>query len=122
MIRSHGRFDAGAMDEGALPGLRSKLLNRRSFLIGSAVGLGALGLAGCASSDDLLRAEAAKLRQGPRLDRAQLLARLDAARKDPRFEEPVATLFQKKAPEASTDDELQALVDAIELLSKAGKA
>ena len=71
---------------------------------------------------DALRAEAASLRQQPRLSRAELLARLDAARNDPRFGEPVATLFQKKAPEASTDEELQALVDAIALLSKTGQA
>ena len=43
MIMDRGIADAGAMDEGALPGLRSGLLNRRSFLFGSAVGLGALG-------------------------------------------------------------------------------
>ena len=60
MIMDRGIADAGAADEDALPGLRSGLLNRRSFLFGSAVSLGALGLAGCASSDDLLRAEAAK--------------------------------------------------------------
>jgi hypothetical protein len=71
---------------------------------------------------EALRAEAASLRQQPRLTRAELLARLDAARNDPRFEEPVATLFQKKAPEASTDEELQTLVDAIALLSKTGQA
>jgi hypothetical protein len=71
---------------------------------------------------EALRAEAATLRQRPRLPRADLLAHLEAARKDPRFEAPVATLFQKKAPEASTDEELQALLDAIELLSKVGQA
>jgi hypothetical protein len=71
---------------------------------------------------EALRAEAASLRQRPRLSRGELLARLEVARKDPRFQEPVATLFQKKGPEASTDAELQALVDAIELLSKTGQA
>jgi hypothetical protein len=71
---------------------------------------------------EALRAEAASLRQKPRLSRAELMARLTAARNDPRFQEPVATLFQKKAPEASTDEELQSLVDAIELLSKVGQA
>jgi hypothetical protein len=69
-----------------------------------------------------VRAEAASLRQRARLARSELLARLDIARNDPRFQEPVATLFQKKALEASTDEELQALVDAIELLSKIGQA
>jgi hypothetical protein len=69
-----------------------------------------------------VRAEAASLRQRARLARPELVARLDTARNDPRFREPVATLFQKKALEASTDEELQALVDAIELLSKIGQA
>jgi hypothetical protein len=31
-------------------------------------------------------------------------------------------LFQKKTPEASTDDELQALIDAIDLLAKLERA
>jgi hypothetical protein len=71
---------------------------------------------------EALRDEAASLRRRPRLARAELMASLEASREDPRFEAPVATLFQKKAPEASTDEELQALVDAIELLSKVGQA
>src|SRR6516225_9721348 len=60
MIMDRGIVDAGVMDDGPLPGLRSRLFNRRSFLHGFAVSFGALGLAGCASSDGLLRAEAAK--------------------------------------------------------------
>ena len=52
------------------------------------------------------------------LSRAQLLARLDAARRDPRFQAPVAALFRDKSPEASTDLELWALLDRIELLAK----
>jgi len=44
------------MGDSALPGLRSEFLNRRSFLFGSAVSLGALGLAGCATTDDMARA------------------------------------------------------------------
>jgi hypothetical protein len=65
---------------------------------------------------------AAHVRSRPALPRAALLARLDAARKDPRFAEPVAMLFQKKTAEASTDAELQALVDSIDLLSKIEEA
>ncbi|MCC3244421.1 L,D-transpeptidase [Methylocystis sp. WRRC1] len=60
MIMGDGIADTGERIEGALPGLQSGRLNRRSFLSGSAAGLGALGLAGCVSSDDMLRAEAAK--------------------------------------------------------------
>ena len=66
MNMDRGIVDAGARDEAALPGIRSGLLNRRSFLLGSAVGLGALGLAGCAT-DFMSRADAEKL-YGPMPD------------------------------------------------------
>jgi hypothetical protein len=46
------------------------------------------------------------------------VARIDRARNDPRFTAPVAALFRSKTPEASTDEELQALLDQIELLAK----
>jgi lipoprotein-anchoring transpeptidase ErfK/SrfK len=47
-------------DEAAAPGLRSGLLDRRSFLLGSAASLGALGLAGCTTmSGGMSNAEAA---------------------------------------------------------------
>jgi hypothetical protein len=71
---------------------------------------------------EAFRTEAAAQCSGPRLPRPELLARLAAARKDPRFATPVAMLFQKKTPEASTDDELQALIDAIDLLAKLERA
>jgi hypothetical protein len=60
MIMDGGIADDGELDEAARLGPRSALLNRRSFLFGSAVGLGALGLAGCAS-DNMSLAEAEKL-------------------------------------------------------------
>jgi lipoprotein-anchoring transpeptidase ErfK/SrfK len=60
MIIGRDIAEAAETDEGVLPGLRLGLLNRRSFLVGSAVSLGALGLAGCAS-DAMSRAEAEKL-------------------------------------------------------------
>ena len=84
MIMDRGITDAGAMDEGAPPGLRSGLLNRRSFLFGSAVGLGALGLAGCATSDDLLRAEAAKV-YGPAPDEKFPIPAVDVSKIDPKY-------------------------------------
>jgi len=70
---------------------------------------------------EAFRAEAAAhaaRRSGHPLSRVALLARLEAARQDPRFAAPVAMLFQKKTAEACTDAELQALVDSIELLAK----
>jgi hypothetical protein len=61
---------------------------------------------------------AATVRARPRLPRAELLRHLEAARSDPRFRAPVAALFREKSPEASTDEELQALCDQLELLAK----
>ena len=67
-----------------------------------------------------VRAAATALRSAPRepLSRKDLLDRVALARKDPRFNAPVAALFRNKTPEASTDEELQALLDQIELLAK----
>jgi hypothetical protein len=64
------------------------------------------------------QAVAAASRTTEKLPRPELLRRLAAARTDPRFATPVAALFQKKTPEASTDEELQALLEQIELLAK----
>ncbi|MDQ0394304.1 lipoprotein-anchoring transpeptidase ErfK/SrfK [Labrys monachus] len=56
-----GIAGAGEMDKVARPGLRAGLLDRRSFLFGSAaVGMSALGLAGCAT-DGMSLAEAEKI-------------------------------------------------------------
>jgi hypothetical protein len=67
-----------------------------------------------------VRATAAAMKSAPRekLSRDQLFARIERARTDPRFAAPVAALFRAKTPEASTDEELQALLDQIELLAK----
>ena len=66
-----------------------------------------------------VRAAAEAKRTAPRetLTRAELFARIEKARVDPRFTAPVAALFRDTTPEASTDDELQALLDQIELLA-----
>jgi hypothetical protein len=73
---------------------------------------------------EAFRAEAATASRsgGPVLPRAALLARLEQARQDPRFATPVAMLFRQKSAEASTDAELQALVESLELLSKLEEA
>jgi hypothetical protein len=69
---------------------------------------------------DAFRALAAEQRSRPRekLSRGDLIDRLKAARNDPCFDAPVAALFRDKSPEASTDEELWALLDQIELLAK----
>jgi hypothetical protein len=65
------------------------------------------------------RAKAAAIRATPRekLSRDELFARINRARNDPRFSAPVAALFRNKTAEASTDEELVAILDQIELLA-----
>ena len=67
---------------------------------------------------DVFRASASAQPRRAKLPRAELLRRIAAARGDARFAAPVAALFQKKTSEASTDDELAALLEQIELLAK----
>jgi len=77
--------NAGERSEVALPGLRSERLNRRSFLFGSAASLGALGLAGCATTDDaMIRAEAAKL-YGPVPDKKFPIPAVDVSKIDSKY-------------------------------------
>src|SRR5947209_1900396 len=58
-------------------------LNRRSFLFGSAVSLGALGLAGCAS-DGMSLAEAQKL-YGPATNEKFPIPAVDVSKIDPKY-------------------------------------
>ncbi len=53
-----------------------------------------------------------------KLPRADLLAKVDAARSDPRFKQKVGALFRKRTPEESSDEELETILEAIELLAK----
>lgn len=71
-----------------------------------------------AAKHEAFRATAAAHKSKTVLPRAELMARLNAARNNPKFAAPVATLFQKKTEEAATDEELQDLLDRIELLAK----
>ncbi|MCJ8144371.1 L,D-transpeptidase [Ancylobacter sp. A5.8] len=57
MMKNPSKAAAGRMDDLG----RAGLLSRRSFLAGSALGLGALGLGGCASMDGMSLAEAQKV-------------------------------------------------------------
>jgi lipoprotein-anchoring transpeptidase ErfK/SrfK len=82
MMTDGGNADAGEMNEAALRGLRSGLLNRRSFLFGSAVGLGTLGLAGCATTDDM--SEAKKI-YGPVADKRFDIPAVDVSKLDAKY-------------------------------------
>jgi hypothetical protein len=97
MIMDDGIADAGERNEGALLGLRSGRLNRRSFLFGSAVGLGALGLAGCATSDDMMRAEAAKWYARAPNEKFPIPA-VDVSKIDPKYFRQTVRYDTKEAP------------------------
>src|SRR5215208_4048996 len=61
MMVNAGNAGAGSRDRAAVLGPRSGLLDRRSFLFGSAFSVGALSLAGCVTQDGMSVAEASKL-------------------------------------------------------------
>ena len=84
MITDGGIANDGWIDEAARPGLRSRPLNRRSFLFGSAVSLGALGLAGCAMTDGMSLADAEKM-YGPAPDDKFPIPAVDVSKLDPKY-------------------------------------
>jgi lipoprotein-anchoring transpeptidase ErfK/SrfK len=96
MIMDRGIADAGAMGEGALPGLRSRLLNRRAFLFGSAAGLAALGLAGCAS-DYISLAEAEKV-YGPVPNEKFPIPAVDVSKVNPKYFRKTVRYDSNEAP------------------------
>ncbi len=74
--------------------------------------------AGANAKLETFRKTAEASRTKEKLPRPEILRRLEIARNDARFATPVAALFKNKTTEASTDEELQALLDQIELLRK----
>ncbi len=84
MIKHSSIAEAGEIDEVGRSNFRSGLLNRRSFLLGSAAGLGALGLTGCAVTDGMSMAEAAKV-YGPVADDKFPIPAVDVAKIDPKY-------------------------------------
>jgi lipoprotein-anchoring transpeptidase ErfK/SrfK len=74
-----------------------KLLNRRSVLCGSAASFGALALTGCSTSDDLLRAEAAKL-YGPVSSEKFPIPAADLSKVDPKYFRQTVRYDSNEAP------------------------
>ncbi|MDI4655833.1 L,D-transpeptidase [Xanthobacter autotrophicus] len=97
MMMDGGNAAAGEIEEAALPGLRSGSLNRRSFLVGSALGLGSLGLAGCASSDGMSLAEAEKL-YGPVPTEKFPIPAVDVKKVNPKYFRRTVSYDTKEAP------------------------
>ncbi|MFS8036657.1 L,D-transpeptidase [Xanthobacter sp. AM11] len=97
MIMDGGKGAAGAMDEVALPGLGSSALSRRSFLFGSAIGIGTLGLAGCATPDGMSLAEAEKL-YGPVPTEKFPIPAADVSKVNPKYYRRTVRYESKEAP------------------------
>ena len=92
-------MDCGDADAGQMASLlrRPGLVNRRSFLTGSALGLGALGLAGCATSGGMSLAEATML-YGPVPDEKFPIPAADISRVDPKYYRRTLQYDTKEAP------------------------
>jgi lipoprotein-anchoring transpeptidase ErfK/SrfK len=96
MITNGAIAGAGEMDEAASRELGSGLLNRRSFLLGSAAGVGALGLAGCAS-DGMSRMDAMAL-YGPVPDPKFAIPAVDVSKIDPKYYRRTVRYDTREAP------------------------
>ena len=93
-----GQNAAGSeIDEVAVPELRSGTLNRRSFLFGSAIGLGALGLAGCSTSDGISLAEAQQI-YGPVPTEKFPIPAVDLSKVNPKYFRRTVSYESKEAP------------------------
>jgi len=97
MIMNGGNAGDGERDEAALLGARAGLLSRRSFLAGSAASLGALGLAGCATSDGMSLAEARQV-YGPVPDEKFPIPAIDVSKVDPKYFRRTVRYETKEAP------------------------
>lgn len=94
-----GKAGTGNMDKIAPLGRRADLLDRRSFLIGSAAGLGALGLAGCATSSDRVMsyAEAEKVYGAVPEEKFPIPA-VDVSKVDPKYFRRTVRFDSKEEP------------------------
>lgn len=78
-------------------GRRTELLDRRSFLAGLAAELGVLGLAGYATTDGLLLAEATKV-DGPMPDEKFSIPATDIGKLDTKYYRRTVRYESKEAP------------------------
>src|SRR5829696_4396282 len=97
MMVNAGNAGAGSRDRAAVLGPRSGLLDRRSFLFGSAFSVGALSLAGCVTQDGMSVAEASKL-YGPLPDEKFPIPAVDIAKVDPKYYRRTVRYDTKEAP------------------------
>lgn len=96
MIEDETIADFGERNPEGSRGARSAHLDRRSFLLGTASGFGAFGLAGCVS-DGMSLADAAKL-YGPLPNEKFPIPAVDVNRVDPKYFRRTVRYDAKEAP------------------------
>lgn len=84
MIADGGDAASGTVNDVARRERRAGRLDRRSFLVGSALGLGGLGLAGCGTIDGVSLAEAKKI-YGPMPDEKFAIPAVDVSKVNPKY-------------------------------------
>jgi lipoprotein-anchoring transpeptidase ErfK/SrfK len=94
MTMNHGMAGASGQDEVEL---RAGRLDRRSFLVGSAVGLGSLTLGGCVATDGMSRMEARAL-YGPLPNEKFPIPAVDVDKVDPKYYRRTVRYETKEAP------------------------
>jgi len=100
MIVDEGTAADRGMDEGARSGPPAARLNRRAFLIGSAAGIGALGLAGCTTSGGgaaMSVAEAQKV-YGPVPNERFPIPAVNVSKVNPKYYRRTVAYNTKEAP------------------------
>ena len=97
MFTSSHIAQSGDIDDAKPFARRSRMLDRRSFLIGSAAGFSALGLGGCATIDGMSPEEAAKL-YGPAPDEKFPIPAVDVSKIDPKYYRRTVSYESKEAP------------------------
>ncbi|MFO1134820.1 MAG: L,D-transpeptidase [Rhodoblastus sp.] len=97
MRNSNISIRAAAAVERSDEAFRTERLDRRSFLFGSAAGLGALGLGGCMTTEGMSRAEAEKM-YGSVADKKFAIPAVDIGKIDPKFYRQRVHYPSKEAP------------------------
>lgn len=89
--------EAGGLDGRGRLGSETGVLSRRSFLAGSALGIGALSLGGCGTTDTLLMAEAAKT-YGPMPNEKFPIPAVDVSKVNPKYYRRTVQYASSEAP------------------------
>lgn len=97
MIKDNQMDHAFGREEGLSGAPGPQGLHRRSFLLGSAMGLGALGLSGCASTEFMSLAEAEKV-YGAVDDKKFPIAAVDVTKVEPKYFRKTVRYETNEAP------------------------